>query len=122
MTEPARHPAETVRSIGDFDLHSRGRLLARLSVVAALLSCACNCVFSQLASRIGSSLGQFGGIVDWSSLAIVLAGLGCGVAAIAAGVRRKSPDTTMIAAIGVILNGGILFFVVLYFAVLRPRV
>ncbi len=104
----------------DHDLRSWGRVLARLSVIAALLSCSLNCVFSQVASRAGPALGRFGWLVDWSSLLVVLAGATLGVMGLISGWRRKSPDTQAIGVIGLVLNLGILFVVVWYFAVVRP--
>jgi hypothetical protein len=91
-----------------------------MSILAAFLSCTLNCVFSQLAARSGDLLGRFGWLCDWSSLALVLAGVGCGAAGLAGGIRRKSPDTAMIAVIGLTLNLGVIFVVVWYFAVVRP--
>jgi hypothetical protein len=102
------------------DGNSTARQLARLSIVAALVSCTLNCVFSQLASRVGSQLGAYGWLVDWTSLAIVLAGVVLGAIGLVGGWRRKSSDTTAIAVIGLVLNLGILFVVVWYFAVVRP--
>jgi hypothetical protein len=102
------------------DAHSRARQLARLSIAAAFLSCTLNCVFSQVASRVGSQLGAYGWLVDWVSLAIVLAGVALGAIGLVGGWRRKSSNTAAIAVIGLVLNLGILFVVVWYFAVVRP--
>jgi hypothetical protein len=110
VTEPA----------SDADFRSTARRLARLSVVAAFLSCTVNCIYSQLASRAGSWLGPYGWLIDWSSFAIVLAGVVLGACGLAGGLRRKSADTATIAAIGLVLNLGILFVVIWYFAVVRP--
>ncbi len=107
-------------SPSDHDAGSWARQLARISVVAAFLSCTLNCVFSQVASRAGPALGSFGWLVDWSSLLVVLAGATLGVLGIVGGWRRKSPDTQAIAAIGLVLNLGIVFVVVWYFTMVRP--
>ena len=104
----------------DHDSGSWGRRLARLSILAAFLSCTFNCVFSQVASRAGPSLGRFGWLVDWSSLLVVLAGATLGVAGILGGRRRQSRDTQVIAGIGLALNLGIVFVVVWYFTIVRP--
>ena len=104
----------------DADARSTPRHLARLSIVAAFLSCTLNCVFNQLASRAAAWLGSLGWLVDWSSLTIVLAGVVLGAIGLAGGLRRKSADTATIATIGLVLNLGILFVVIWYFAVVRP--
>ena len=104
----------------DPDSKSSGRQLARLSIAAAFLSCTVNCVFSQLASRAGSQLIAVGWLVDWASLAVVVTGVVLGVIASVGGWRRRSSDTAAIAAIGLVLNLGILFVVAWYFAVVRP--
>jgi len=107
--------------VPDADTRSSPRRLARLSIAAAFLSCTLNCVFSQLASRAGSWLGSYGWLVDWSSLAVVLAGVVLGAIGLSGGLRRKSADTATIAAIGLVLNLGILLIVAWYFAVIRPQ-
>ncbi len=104
----------------DPDSKSSGRQLARLSIAAAFLSCTVNCLFSQLALRAGSQLVGFGWLVDWASLALVLAGVVLGAVALVSAWRRKSSDTAAIAAIGLILNLGILFVIAWYFAIIRP--
>lgn len=106
--------------VPDADARSTARQLARLSIAAAFLSCTLNCVFSQLASRTPSWLGPYGSLVDWSSLAVVVAGVVLGAIGLSGGLRRKSADTVTIAAIGLFLNLGIIFVVVWYFTVVRP--
>jgi hypothetical protein len=106
--------------IRDPESRSADRYLARLSIAAALVSCSLNCVFSQLAARAGAGLTTYGWFVDWSSLGVVLAGAVLGAIAIWSGFRKGSFDTAAIAAIGLVLNLGILFVVVWYFAVVRP--
>lgn len=103
----------------DADFRSRERRVARLSVLAAFLSCSLNCVFSQLAAR-ASQVASLGGLVDWTSLALVLLGVALGAAGLAGGWRQKSRETAAIAAIGLVLNLGILLVVAWYFAVVRP--
>lgn len=103
----------------DHDAGSRARMLARLSIVAAFVSCTLNCVFGQVAARAGDWLGRFDWLVGWSSLLIVLAGVTLGVVGILGGRRRKSVDTQIIAGLGLLLNLGIVFVVVWYFTVLR---
>jgi hypothetical protein len=104
----------------DHDAGSRARLLARLSIVAAFLSCTLNCVFAQVAARVGEWLGRYGGLVDWSSLLVVLAGVTLGALGLAGGWRRNSSDTMVIAGLGLALNLGIVFVVIWYFTVVRP--
>lgn len=101
------------------DARTWSRQLARGSILAAFLSCTLNCVFNQLASRAAASLGRFDGLIDWLSLLMVLAGIALGVAGMLGGSRRKSPDTMVIAGIGLVLNGGIVFVVVWYFTMVR---
>jgi hypothetical protein len=103
----------------DLDAGSWGRQFARLSVLAAFLSCTLNCVFSQVASRAGPTVGRFGWLVDGSSLLVVIAGVTLGVMGVLGGRRRRSLDTQAIAAIGLVLNVGILFVVVWYFTIVR---
>jgi hypothetical protein len=90
-------------------------------VLAAILSCSLNCVFNQLTARGAESLQPFGGLVSGGSLAVVLAGIGLGVAALLGGWRNKSLDTAAIAIIGLVLNLGIVFVIIWYFAVVRNR-
>jgi ABC-type transport system involved in multi-copper enzyme maturation permease subunit len=104
----------------DADARSPTRLLARLSIAAALLSCTLNCVFSQLAARFETATATYGWLVDWSSLVVVLAGIVLGAIGLAGGLRKRSPDTAMIATIGLVLNLGIIFVIVWYFAFVRP--
>ena len=113
-------PDAKALDVTSLDAHSRARQLARLSIAAAFLSCTLNCVFNQVASRVGSQLGAYGWLVDWTSLAIVLAGGALGAIGLVGGWRGKSRDTATIAVIGLVLNLGILFVVVWYFAVVRP--
>lgn len=103
----------------DLDQKSAGRRLSRASVLAAFISCALNCVVSQLSLRLAWG-PAYGDPIDWLSLGLVLAGAGCGISGLVLGLKRKSPDTTIIAAIGLLLNLGILFVVIWYFAVIRP--
>ena len=103
----------------DRDHKSVGRRLSRASVLAAFISCALNCVISQLAARL-AWVAAYVGLVDWLSLGVVLAGAACGVSGLVLGLRRKSPDTVIIASIGLLLNLGILFVVIWYFAIIRP--
>jgi hypothetical protein len=107
------------RSPGDVEMRSWGRQLARWSVLAAFLSCTLNCVFNQLGARAAASLGQFDKAVGWTSLLMVIAGAALGVAGLASGWRRRAVDTMVIAGIGLVLNGGIVFVVVWYFTMIR---
>jgi hypothetical protein len=52
-------------------------------------------------------------------LLVVIAGMVLGAAGLASGWRRRSVDTMTIAGIGLVLNSGIVFVVVWYFAVIR---
>jgi hypothetical protein len=103
----------------DRGARSWSRQLARWSVLAAFLSCTLNCVFNQLTARAAQSLGRFEGLVGWTSLLVVIAGMVLGAAGLASGWRRRSVDTMTIAGIGLVLNSGIVFVVVWYFAVIR---
>ncbi|MCI0360868.1 MAG: hypothetical protein L0211_20515 [Planctomycetaceae bacterium] len=102
------------------DFPTAARRAARLSIAAAFVSCTLTCVFSQLASRWRDALANYGWLVDWSSLAIVLAGVVLGAIGLAAGFFKRSFDTAAIAAIGLVLNLGIIFVIVWYFAFIRP--
>jgi hypothetical protein len=103
----------------DHDARSWSRQFARSSVLAAFLSCTLNCGFNQLAARAAQSLGRFEGLVGWMSLLVVLVGIVLGTAGLVGGWRRRSVDTMTIAGIGLVLNSGIVFVVVWYFAVIR---
>lgn len=106
----------------DADSRSAARWLGRLSILCVFVSCTLNCVFSQLAATSVEGKTWAGGLVDWSSLAIVSVGIGLGVAGVVGGFKRRSLDTALIAAIGLVLNLGIVFVVVWYFAMVRPTV
>jgi hypothetical protein len=105
----------------DTDARSPGRQLARLAVVAALVSCSLNCIVNQLAFRGIPALRGYGGLTSGISLAIVVLGIGLGIAGLIGGLRRRSTDTAVIAAIGLVLNLGIVFVVVWYFTLVRPE-
>lgn len=104
----------------DAESRSAARWLARLSILCVFVSCTLNCVFSQLASRASVARGVAGSVIDWMSLAIVVVGIGLGLAGVAGGLRRRSLDTAVIGGIGLLLNLGIVFVVVWYFALVRP--
>lgn len=104
----------------DADSRSAARWLGRLSILCVFVSCTLNCVFSQLAAKSGAGKTLAGGLLDWSSLAIVSVGVGLGLAGVVGGLKRRSPDTAVIAAIGLVLNLGIVFVVVWYFTMVRP--
>jgi hypothetical protein len=117
MTAGSREPSELPP---DTDVRSWSRHLARWSVLAAFFSCSLNCVFNQLTARAAAVLGRFDAFVGWGSLLLVLAGMALGASALVGGWRSRSADTMVIALIGLILNGGIVFVVVWYFAAIRP--
>ena len=104
----------------DAESRSVARWWARLSILCAFVSCTLNCVFSQLVSKGGAGKELAGAVMDWSSLALVLVGVGLGLAGVVGGLKRRSPDTAVIAAIGLVLNLGIVFVVVWYFTMVRP--
>lgn len=106
----------------DTDIRSTARQLARLAVIAAILSCSLNCVFNQLTARGAESLNRFGGLVGWGSLLIVFAGIALGIAGLIGGLKNRSMDTAAIALIGLVLNAGIVFVIVWYFVFVRPAV
>lgn len=118
---PMKPTAEALeqQSPDHVEMRSWGRQVARWSVLAAFLSCTLNCVFNQLAARAAASFGQFDRVVGWTSLLMVIAGATLGVAGLVSGWRRRSVDTMVIAGIGLVLNGGILFVVVWYFTMIR---
>jgi hypothetical protein len=102
------------------DSRSAARWLGRLSILCLFASCTLNCVFSQLVAKSAAGKTLAGAVVDWSSLAVVGVGIGLGLAGLVGGLKRRSPDTAMIGAIGLVLNLGIVFVVVWYFAIVRP--
>jgi predicted MFS family arabinose efflux permease len=105
----------------DSDPRSLSRQLARVAVIAALVSCSLNCVFNQLTARGAESLRGYGDLVSGGSLVAVLVGIGLGTAGLVGGLRNRSLDTAVIAVIGLVLNLGIVFVVVWYFALHRPE-
>ena len=55
-------------------------------------------------------------------MAVVIAGVALGIGGLVAGLRKRSPDTAIIASIGLAANLIIIFVVVWYFVVVRPAV
>lgn len=110
MNQPATDP----------ESQTLARYLARGSALGALVSCALNCVFVRLSGGPTGRWWSLAWLVDWASLAIVVAGIGCGIAGLTLGLRRRSTDTAIIAAIGLVLNLGIVFVMVWFYAVARP--
>ncbi|MDX1948246.1 MAG: hypothetical protein SFU86_22840 [Pirellulaceae bacterium] len=110
MTSPAIDP----------ESQTLARYLARGSALAALVSCALNCLFVRLTGGPTGRWWSLAWLSDWTSLAIVLAGIGCGCAGIVLGVRRRSADTALIASIGLVLNLTIVFVMVWFYASARP--
>lgn len=67
-----------------------------------------NCVFMQLTRRqLPSETELANQIVGWASMAVVIAGIVAGAAAFVGGRKERSRDTLVMAAIGMLLNGGI---------------
>lgn len=78
--------------------------------MAAFLCFTINCVFMQLTGRqLPSETPVANLVVGWSSMVVVIAGLIAGFLGLAAGIRRRSLDTALIASIGLVLCGGIIF-------------
>ena len=92
---------------------SAPRWAARGSLLAAFICFAMNCVFMQLTSeRPVEETRLANTIVGASSLAVVFAGLIAGGWALALSIRGCWRDTAMIAAMGLLLNGGIVLLTV----------
>jgi hypothetical protein len=115
MSQPAKPTPER-----DANSRSAARWLGRLSILCLFVSCTLNCVFSQLVAKSVAGKALAGAVVDWSSLAIVGVGIGLGLAGLVGGLKRRSVDTAVIGAIGLVLNLGIVFVVVWYFSMVRP--
>ena len=102
----------------DPESRTLSRQLARLSPLAAMVSCALNCVFLQVSMRV-AWLQPYSWLVDWPSLLLVIGGVGLGLAGLVGGVWRRSFDTAVIATIGLVLNLGIVFVVVWFFTMVN---
>ena len=84
------------------------RWAARGSLLAAFVCFAMNCVFMQLTRKqLPSETELANQIVGWSSMAVVIAGLVAGAAAFVGGWKERSRETMVMAAMGVLINGGI---------------
>jgi hypothetical protein len=84
------------------------RWAARGSLIAAFVCFTMNCVFMQLTSKQPPEETRLANqIVGWSSMAVVAGGLIAGGWALTESLRRGGRETAMIAALGLLLNSGI---------------
>ena len=91
-----------------------GRWPARLSILAAYICFTLTCTFQQLtAKQKPDEVWLLNQMVGWVSLLFVAGGIGLGVYGLVQGIKRRS-QTAGIAAIGLVLNLGIVF-VMLWF-------
>ncbi|HUE74930.1 MAG TPA: hypothetical protein VMP01_28950 [Pirellulaceae bacterium] len=85
------------------------RWAARASLAAAFVCFAMNCVFMQLTRRqLPSETELANQIVGWASLAVLIAGIIAGAAAIIGGWKEPRRETLVLAAMGILLSGGII--------------
>ncbi len=84
------------------------RWAARASLAAAFVCFAMNCVFMQLTRKQLPAETELANlIVGWSSMGVVVAGIAAGAAALAGGWKERTRETVVMAAKGLIINGGI---------------
>lgn len=96
------------------------RFLARTSIFAAITCCTMNCVLFQLtAKQPGGPSELANAVVGYSSLLIVILGFFAGLVAFFQGFRQQTRDTSIIASLGLILCGGILFLMVWFLLLLQ---
>ena len=88
------------------------RHLARLSIVAFVISFLIRVTYLQLAGR-NNGLGGYERISDGLQLSFILCGFELGVLALASSIRRRSMDVAVMALIGLLFNGGVLALVLL---------
>lgn len=85
------------------------RWAARASLAAALICFAMNCVFMQLTrQQLPSETELANQIVGWTSMAVLIAGIVAGAAAFVGGWKDARRETPVLAAMGILLNGGII--------------
>lgn len=110
-----------MQNTGEVDeSRTRGRYLARVSIFSAIACCTMNCVLFQLtAKQPGGPSELANALVGYSSLLLVLLGFVAGVAGFILGLKQSSRDTTIIASLGVMLCGGILFLMVWFLILLQ---
>ena len=88
---------------------SWARVLARISILAAMLCLSMNCVFNQLNPKSTSADVMFWSrAVGTLSLAVVVAGIVCGLVAAIQSARSRATDTLVMAIAGLVLNVGII--------------
>ncbi len=84
------------------------RWAARGSLLAAFVCFAMNCVFMQVTRNQPPQETELANqIVGWSSMAVVIGGIAAAACALAVAARRGWRETAVIAAAGLLLNGGI---------------
>lgn len=88
------------------------RHLARLSIVAFVVSFLIRLTYLQLAGR-NNSLGSYERISDGLQLSFILCGFAVGLIALGLSAWRRSVDVAVMALIGLLFNGGVLALVVL---------
>jgi hypothetical protein len=89
------------------------RWASRASLLSAFVCFAMNCVFMQLTRKqLPSETELANQIVGWTSIAVVIAGLVAGGAAFLGGWKAHGRETMFMAALGILLNGGIVLVTV----------
>ena len=91
------------------DAHRWPRWAARGSLASAFVCFAMNCVFMQLTRRqLPSETDLANQLVGWGSLGVLIAGVVAGVAAIVGATGDRNRETLALAALGLLLNGGVI--------------
>lgn len=87
----------------------RARWVARLSLVAAFVCFAANCVSNRILWTHGVTGGAAlaSSIISFVTATLVLVGVVLGAVGIVLGRRVRSPETTVLAVMGLLLNLGI---------------
>ncbi len=88
------------------------RHLARLSIVAFVVSFLIRVTYLQLAGR-NNALGGYERFSDGLQLSFILCGFIAGLFALGLSAWRRSVDVAVMALIGLLFNGGVLALVVL---------
>ena len=96
------------------------RWAARGALLSAFVCFAINCVFMQLTrDQPPSETILLNQIVGWSSMAVVVAGIAAGAAALAGGWKERSRETLVMAAMGLLFNAGIVLVTLWMLYVIR---
>lgn len=119
-TQPTPPSSKELLAFEQQESRSWSRMLARLSIVAAMLCLSMNCVFNQLTAKSDpASMLGWNRIVGTCSIAVVVLGVLMGLFAMVRGIQRRSTDTATIAAIGLVLNLGIIFVTIWALSIVR---